>query len=145
MFGARIGDDADGRRGKGGERGELPGVVGAHLDDRVALVVFESQQRQRQADVVVEVAAGGERGGELAQDRGDHLLAGGLAVAACDADDRAGVARAACGRRTLQGDERIRDQDHRQPGGTCALSHGPGGACGRCGTEEICAVEVRAA
>lgn len=123
-------------------------MVGSHLDDRMALVLFESQQRQRQADVVIEVAAGGERGSALAEDRGDHLLAGGLAVAACDADHRARVARAACGCSTLQCDERVRDQDHRQTGGTCgtcALGQSAGSACGGGGTQEVRAVEVRRA
>ena len=69
--------------------GDLAEVVGAHLDHGIAMRGFEAAQRQRHADVVVQVAARDETRAGAAEDRARHLLDRRLAVAARDADDRA--------------------------------------------------------
>ena len=78
-----------------GERGDLARVVGAHLDHGMAVRRLEAQQRQRHADVVVEVAARRERRARAGEDRGEQFLGGRLAVAAADAEhERAALSRA---------------------------------------------------
>ena len=42
------------------EVADLAQMVHAHLDHRVAVLVAQAQQRERHADVVVEIAGGGE-------------------------------------------------------------------------------------
>ena len=72
-------------RAKRRELRGLAAMVHAELDHRGPVLAPQAQQRERQADRVVEVAFGGEHvvGTEgLAQDRREHLLHRGLAVAA---------------------------------------------------------------
>ena len=67
----------------GGERGGFARVVHTDLYRRHMMIGAQAQQGQRQPDVVVEIALGGERvfgAPMLAQNRGDHLLHRGLAV-----------------------------------------------------------------
>ena len=56
-------------------------MVGAHLDHRVAVFRVQAQQGQRHADIVVEVALGGQGRSTPSQDGGQHFLERGLAVA----------------------------------------------------------------
>ena len=109
----RVVDERDGRARDRGEAGGLARMVHAQLDHRRAVGLAQIEQRQRQADVVVEIALGREhlRVAEVrAQDRRDHLLHRGLAVGAGDRDRaecrsdapvrrQAAQARAACRRR----------------------------------------------
>ena len=91
VFTLRVVDERDRRRGDGGEGGGFARVIDPQLDHRCAVVRAQFQQRQRQADVVVEVALGRERvrlAEMLAQDRRDHLLDRGLAVGAGDGNER---------------------------------------------------------
>ncbi|EWS52529.1 hypothetical protein X551_04683 [Methylibium sp. T29] len=87
-------DQRDRRRGHARELGDLADVVHAQLDDRRAVpgvgVLAQPQQRERHADVVVEVALGRECrvADPGAQDARDHLRHGGLAVAAGHGDQR---------------------------------------------------------
>ena len=77
------------RPGQAGEVADLAKMVHAHFDHRVAMRGGEAKQRQRQADIVVEVARGGVHGGGAgvgAQDGRHHFLDGGLAVGAGNAD-----------------------------------------------------------
>ena len=77
------------------QRRHFPGAIGAHLDDREAMLGREAQQRQRHADVIVEVAARRQAVAGLAENGRGHLLGRGLAVAAGDTHQRpAKVARA---------------------------------------------------
>jgi hypothetical protein len=55
---------------------DLAQVIRAHFDDRVTMFVGQLQQRQRHADVIVQIAAGA-----------DQFLGRGLAVAAGHTDD----------------------------------------------------------
>ncbi len=107
------------------ERGQLrslAGVVHAELDDAgavpAAVVLAQAQQGQRHADVVVEVARGGEAALAVpgAQDRADHLRDRGLAIAAGDGQQRQ-VQVAPPGRgELLQRGQRVDDLQARQPG-----------------------------
>ena len=90
--------------------------------------VGQAQQRQRHADVVVEVAARGQALAGLREDRGDHLLGGGLAVAAGHADQRAGELLAPGARGALERRLRVRHHDLRQRQRLGGADHGAGGA-----------------
>jgi hypothetical protein len=61
MLGARVGDESDGRTRELSQRGHLAGAIRADLDHRVAMRWLEPMQRQRHADVIVEVAARRQR------------------------------------------------------------------------------------
>ena len=66
---------------------DLAGMVHAELDDGHLRLRAEFEQRQRQADVIVQVAAiAKHREPRRQQGRGD-LLGGGLSCAACDRND----------------------------------------------------------
>ena len=86
--------------------GHFAGMIGADLDHRVAVRGVEPVQRERHADVIVEIAARRERRARALEDGRGHFLDRGLAVAAGDADD---------GHRKL-----------RAPGGGGAASEPPG-------------------
>jgi hypothetical protein len=107
------------RCGKACQVIDFAGVVHAHLDHRGAMRVAQPEQGQRHADVVVQVAAGGQYAGvgtaEVgAQDGGAHFLDRGLAIAACDTQQ--GYRKAAApGRRELpQRQARIVHGEQRQ-------------------------------
>ena len=143
VLGARVGDQADGRARQGHERRDLAGAVGAHLDDGEAVPGRQAHEGQRHADVVVEVAARGQALPRLRQDRGGHLLRGGLAVAAGDPDERAGKVRAPAARGALERRLRVGDHDLRQRHRLRRAHHGAGGAGLQCRADEVLAVEVR--
>ena len=84
MFGARIRDHGHCRPDEADEFGHIADAIGAHLDDGTLVRSVEPHQCQRHADVIVEVAARRQAGAGAAQDRGNHFLGGGLAVAAGD-------------------------------------------------------------
>ena len=96
----RVIDDRHRRLGQSSEIGDFARMVHAHLDHRGAVKVAQLEQGQRQADVVVQIAARGQHRllAEAVptrlrtQDGGAHLLDRGLAVAAGDADQRHGKA-----------------------------------------------------
>ena len=68
---------------------DFAAMVRAHLDDRVAMLRAEIEQRQRDADVVVEIPLRDQAGSHPAQDRADHFLGRRLPVAAGHGDHRA--------------------------------------------------------
>jgi hypothetical protein len=76
----------------------------------------QSEQGERQADVVVVVATGGEDrvGKSRLQNTGDHLLGRGLAVAAGDGDHRQRETAAPVGRECPQREPGVGDLDQRQ-------------------------------
>ena len=87
MLGAGVGDEADRGARELHQVGDFTGAIGADLDHRVAMRGVEPMQRERHADVIVEIAAGRERGAAALENGRGHLLDRGLAVAAGDADD----------------------------------------------------------
>ena len=112
--------------------GNFAGMVHAHLDGGVAMFRGQFQQRQRHADVVVEIAAGSQHG-RLAhfggEDRREHLLHRGLAVTARDRGQPGWHLRAPPGRQAAQGESGVVDLQGRreiQPGG--GIHHHGGGA-----------------
>ena len=127
---------------------DLAGMVHAELDHRGAMRRAQAQQGQRQADVVVEVAFGGEAGVALpgAEDGGDHLRHRRLAVAAGHRHQRQ-IEALPPGRRELtEGETGI---GHLEPGqaglGQAALGQRGDGA-GRLGLgQEVVRVEALAA
>ena len=103
------------------EVGDLARVVHAELDCADAVRLAQAEQRERHADVVVEIADGRQHlriPGGRAQDRGEHFLGGGLAVRAGDRDQRHGEAPAPRARQVAERAARVlRDQHgHRQRG-----------------------------
>jgi hypothetical protein len=69
---------------------DLPRVIHSELDRAVAMRFAHAEQRQRHADIGVQVASRRERplvAGVRAQDRGENLLGRRLAVGAGDRDD----------------------------------------------------------
>ena len=90
-------------------------MVHAHFQYGVLMRLAQAQQHQRQADVVVEIAFGMEHGGVRSgvrpQDRRQHFLDRGLAVAAGDGDHRNGEAPAPGGSQPAQCQAGIVDTD----------------------------------
>jgi hypothetical protein len=129
----RVVDEGHGGRGHGGQRRDLARVVHAQLDHgdavRERVVMPQAQERQRHADLVVEVALGGQRSITRpthvgAQDAGDHLRDRGLAVGAGDGDQRDAVLAAPAGGELAQGYSRI---GHQQAGHGAQATFGDGG------------------
>ena len=92
MGGLDVVDTADVRVGDGGQSGDLAGRVHTHLEDGQAVAGLDGEQRQRQADEVVEVAPGLEQrvdagvhtGQGLGEDGRNQLLDRGFAGTAGD-------------------------------------------------------------
>ena len=78
------GKNGDGRPDHVRQAGHLPKAGDAHLHHGGLVPLPEAEQRQRHAQLVVEVLLGPQGAEALAQHRGDHLLGGGLAHGARD-------------------------------------------------------------
>ena len=94
MFRAGVGDQAHRRSREAHQFGHIADAIRAHLDHRAAMQGLQAHQRQRYADVIVEVAVGRQARAPAGQNRGRHALDGGLAVAAAHRHDRDGNIRA---------------------------------------------------
>ncbi len=133
-------DHADRRVRDRCERRDLAAVVHAELDHERPVFRAAAQQRERKAELVVEVALRREARPELAQDRGAHLLGRGLAVAAGDRDDGAGEARAVTGGERAERARRVGRDEHgnarARRHGVRALDEEAGGARGERVREE---------
>ena len=80
-------------------------MVHAHFDHRCAMLLAQSQQGKRQADVVVEIAAGRQHMAlpDMGRhDGGAHVLHRGFAVAAGDGNQWNRKTRAPCGGETTK-------------------------------------------
>ena len=113
----RRGDVGNQRHVGAGERGQLrdfAGVVRAHLYHRIAVFVSEAQQGKRYADVVVEVADGGEGLPACLQQPLQHFFGAGFAVAAGDGEKLCLAACAAVAGECLQRGAGVGDDDLRQ-------------------------------
>ena len=135
----------DVRRRDGGQSGDLPDVIGAHLRHQVPGVRADLQRGQRQADLIVERADGGDRLPHRSKQRGQHVLGGGLAHRAGDADD--GERRVQCAatfdvvlRQGSQGGHRVRHDDLRHRGVHLMRHQRHGGAALRGAPHEIVAI-----
>ena len=82
-----LSDHSHRRPGESGERRDLATVVRPELDHRAAMPGIEAAERERDSNLVVEVAAGRRDRAQDPEDRGHHLLDRRLAVAAGDADE----------------------------------------------------------
>ena len=113
-----VGDERDVRCGEPREVSDLAGMVHAHLHHRKAMPGPELEERQRHADIVVEVAARGEHGvlgARGAQDARQHLLDRRLAVAARQRDERRGKLPAPAGRQPAEREPGVIRHQRRQP------------------------------
>ncbi len=111
--------------------------------------VAQREQGERQADVVVEVSPGVKNAllaRVLAQDRGQHLFDGGLAVRPGHGDERGSEARAPVARQVAERAPRVADHQRRQRifAAVGAVDHG-GGGFGRDALQELMPVEALAA
>ena len=113
---AHVRDHAHARLHDRRERRDLAAVVHPDLDHHAAVVFAAAQQRQRHAELVVQVALRLEAGCVQPEDRRTHVLGGGLAIAAGDRDHGSAEARAVTGRERPEGLGRVRDLDHTQLG-----------------------------
>ena len=148
MLALRVVDEHDRRRSDRGEPGDLADVVHAELDHAGAMTGAQAQQGERHADVVVEIAFGGERAlaSPGAKDRGNHLRHRGLAVAAGHGGQRQIEATAPRRGQIAEGDARIGDLD---AGETGLVEPALGQGCDRTSRlgfgEEVVGVEALAA
>ncbi len=105
-----------GGRGDACEIGNLAGVIHAHLDHCGAMRGTQTQQGQRQADVVVEIALGGQHGigAEMCRkNRGAHFLDRSLAIAPCHTDQGNFEAPTPLGSKLPQCEASVLHHDHR--------------------------------
>ena len=109
---ADIGDDADARLGQTAQARDLAEIVHAHLEHDALDLRRQLQQRQRQADLVVQIAFVALRGVALFQHIRHDLLGGRLADAAGDTNRHGGHPLAPGGRQLLETAQAIRhDED----------------------------------
>ena len=144
-----VSDHRHGRCTEGRQVGDFTRAIHAHLDDSSAMRGAQPKQRQRQADVVIEVAASGEHGGAegCLQNRGDHFLGRRLAVRASDGNDRQRELGAPGGCKVAEGEAGVIDDNGRNTSRHLAfIRHEQGsGACGHGLIEKIMCIETLAA
>ncbi|MCY1420462.1 hypothetical protein D9M71_360830 [compost metagenome] len=145
MGGSGIGDDRHLRPGQTHGVGDLADARGAELDHRAAVIGADLQQGQRRAEVVVQVAAGGQHRATGAQDAGEHLLDRGLTAGAGNGHDWL-VERGTVQRTELtQGQAAISDEQLRQVDiGHFTLDQGSHCAFGFHIRQVVMAIETRA-
>jgi len=130
---ADVGDDAMGGQAITAVSFNFFLVIGAHFDDSELRIGADRQDREGDADVVIQIALSGigEVGG--GEDGMDQLLRCGLAVAACYRDEWDIKLTAMMQGQLLQGRKHIPDEDE-AAGLTRVLRRGAGGdVAGRCG------------
>ena len=112
---ADVGQDAVVRLGDRCQQSQFAAGARAHLHHAELRVAGHGEQRQRHADVVVEVAAGGVDLEPLGQHAADKLFRGGFAVAARDGEDRDSERPAVAAGKVLQGFQRVVDEHDALP------------------------------
>ena len=106
-----VGEDGSVGAGDVDEGFDFASVIHAHLGDGAGVLVTEREEGEGEADVVVEIAFGGEEREVLGEDGGGEVLGGGFAVAAGESDDERVVPGAIGAGEVLQGEEGIGDLD----------------------------------
>ena len=137
-------DQGHGGLRHGGQFGNFAGVVHAKLDHTRLVRGSQAQQRQRHADIVVEIAFGGKclLAPELLQDGRDHLRDGGLAVATGDCYQRQLELRAPAGSQLAQRRFAVSHLQARQARfGQALLCQGGNGALGAGLPEKIMGIK----
>ena len=137
-----VGDERHLGTGDGGQIGDLARMIGPHLQDQEVLVPG-SEQGEGHSDVVVQVALGGADRSNLVKDGGDHLLDGGLAVAAGDGHHPPGEAVAPGGGQAAEAQAGVVYQPLGQFRIQGTVHQGGGGALGRGLGDKVMAVEAR--
>ena len=143
-----VGDQSVVGFGDGAEQGDLAAGARAHLHDAELRVAGHREKRERQTDVVVEVAAGGADFEPLGQYATHQLLGRGLAVAARDGEDRNPQRAAVFACEILQGGECVAHEDHAlgvRRGGRRVVHDGTDRTAGQRLGRETIAVERSAA
>ena len=85
---SHISDEATGGLCRLGQCLDVARMAGAHLDNGNVVFLCQAEQRLGHAHVVIEIALGIEHVVLLLKHVGNQFLRGGLAVGACDSDDR---------------------------------------------------------
>lgn len=144
-------DDGDVGLDHRGERGHLAGSADAGFDHGKAVARgIEPRERERHAQVIVEVAFGGKDVARIGgKEEGQQVFGGRLAGAAGDADHGTAESAAVFARDRLEGGERVGDDELGEPGeGGIAggRRHESGGRAGSAGGGEvIVAIALRGA
>ncbi len=145
---ARVENDPHGRATDGGQARDLAGMVHPHLEDRRLMLRSQAKERERQPDLVVEVALGLEDRAERRERRGQQLLGAGLADRAGDPDHRSRrECRPVAGRERSEGRERVADDQSGKIGDGIGNDGSPRDDRGHCpracgGGQEGMSVEV---
>ena len=108
---AHIGDQTVRRLAHPGQGRNVVGMVRAHFHDGDFRVRADAEDRQRHADIVVQVPFRGRDPEMRGQDLADKLLGGRLAIRAGQADDRDFQLLPMVRRKLLQGPEGIRETE----------------------------------
>ena len=138
-----VGNDNNVRGGESRQIGDLAGMIGAHFDHCEPVVLVDSREHQRHADVVVEVAVRGERRSLAAETGGDKLLERRLAIASRNADNRH-VAFAPPGRaESAERHSGVVDLDLGNRIARAPRDHGPGRAVLLRNADILAAVKIR--
>ena len=106
-----IGDESAVGIGDTAEEFNLPRMVGAHFHDGQFRSFGDGEQRQRHAEVVVEVALGSRGLVTFVQHGVDELLSSRLAIGTSDADDGNLKMAAVLARQLLQGLQHVGDDE----------------------------------
>ena len=153
MFALSVVDERDRRLRDARQLGGLSGMVHTDLEHCDAMRCPQTEHRQRQADLIVEIAGGRKhllRTSFDAQDCRGHLLDRSLAVAADDGDDRQGEPATPERGKRAQRRKRIGDREQapcdmaRNRGCAIGGNNRAGGTTCECLSDEIMAVEALA-
>ena len=106
-----VGDEAAGGLGGLHKRLDVARVGGPHLHDGNVVVVIQTEECLRHADVVIEISLGGHHVVLGAEHGGNEFLGGRLTVGACDADNGNIVLAAVLACQVLKGLERVINLD----------------------------------
>ena len=88
---ADIGDESEVGMNDGAEFGNVHRVVGTHLDDGKFVLRLHLEEGQRHADLIVQIAFGGQHVELSTKHRADQFLGRGLAIRSSDANDLNGT------------------------------------------------------